>query len=314
MNIQHSFAFAFSARDAVEYGMNDSFYKHFEEFRAVIEKAESYLNLNVLDLICNKEKLDQKPKLKTICLIVYCFGIYKIMEKHFGRPAAAAGFSQGEFTSLLAGGCLTLPETLNMVCQLEELLFEDEMILNGFMARVIGIPRELLHRCCLEVDPDGTNVSIAIFFTDDQNIISGRREEVLLVVDMAKKRGARWVINLGAGAFHSPLCQSVLEMSDKIFRKYSFQDAAFDLYSNIDGGCSTAGESINKKLSVQISKPILWDKLIRNIRARGIKKVIELGPGCMISGNSRNICSEISYMWINHSGDIEKAALFLRGR
>ena len=225
---------------------------------------------------------------------------------HIKKPYAAIGFSQGEFAAVSAAGSLTFPGVLKLVYELELLLINDSAIKNGSMVRVMELDREILRECCSSVDPDGESIILSITYSNDQNVVSGKSDKIKELSKLAKEKGARWVIPLdGGGAFHSPLCRDILFTSRRIFDKYQFQDPEYAVFSCVDGNMTMDAKSVKEKLSQQIAMPILWDTLIKNQREHGNNCILELGPGCTISGNTRIIDDSITCKWINDMSDFK---------
>lgn len=298
------YAVAFPARDAFYHGLSASFYDEFETFRKIYDMASSFIGENLHEI--SYKNPEGKPQLHTVCLITHCYALYRVLEEYFlKQPSAAIGFSQGEFTAVASGGVLAFPNILKLIYDLELLLASNEKIISGTMERVFGLDREKLYECCHSIDPDKRHISLGICLSNDQNVISGVKEKILKVSRLAKENGARWVISLGSGgSFHSPLCLEILGESDKIFDTFAFSDSDFPIYSCADGSSSRIGKQIKKMLSKQIAMPILWDTIISNLKMEGINKIIELGPGCTISGNTRIIDPSIESKWINNVKDL----------
>jgi len=308
MSIFDNYSIAFPARDAFYHGLSTKFYDEFSEFRHVFNEASNYMSENLYEVAYKNPTL--KPELHTVCLITHCIGLYKLLLLHIKKPHAAIGFSQGEFAAISAVRSVPFPKVLSLVYELELLLTNDTRIRNGFMVRVIGLDREILKECCNSVDPNGENIAISITYSNDQNVVSGDRDKIKELSKLANEKGARWVIPLdGGGAFHSPLCRDILENAGHIFDRYKFLDAEYAVFSCVDGKKSIVGKSIKKKLSQQIAMPIVWDSLIRNQKEYGSYSILELGPGCTISGNTRLIDDTITCKWINDMNDFENIIL-----
>ncbi|MEF2965909.1 ACP S-malonyltransferase [Paenibacillus sp. M1] len=301
------YSIVFPGREAFYKGLNRSFHDAFPLFRRIYKVASDSLKEDLFRI--SFVAPGERPDLHTVCLITYCYGIAAVLlskSKHLS-PSAVAGFSQGEFTASTFAGALSLPHVLGLVHRLEKLLLNHSHLINGSMARIVELDRGILEQCCRRIDPDRRAVCIAIYLSSDQNIISGAATEVEQVCRLAKASGARWAIPLNDGAYHSPLCRSIQMMSKPIFDEYRFCETSYPLYSCTDGKASTAGPEILKKLSVQIGMPVLWDTVVENFRKEVISHVFELGPGCTVSANSRLICPELRYMWINSPEDLNHA-------
>ena len=312
MNILDKYSIAFPARDAFYHGLSKEFYDEFREFRNVFDIASCFVNEDLFEVAYKNPQI--KPELHTVCLITHCMALYQLLLLHIIKePHAAIGFSQGEFAAVSAAGSVLFPNVLKLVYELELLLINDKIIRNGSMVRVMELDREILRECCNFIDPEGESIALSITYSNDQNVVSGSSDKIKELSKIAKEKGARWVIPLnGGGAFHSPLCRSILKTSKHIFNKYQFQDADYAVFSCVDGKMSSDGKSIKGNLSQQISMPIAWDTLIKNQKEYGSKYILELGPGCTISGNTRIIDDTITCKWINDMNDFYNIVMELK--
>jgi len=303
MSISDSYSIAFPARDAFYHGLSKGFYHEFSEFKNVFDLASEFMKENLFEVAYENTKI--KPELHTVCLITHCMALYRLLLLHIRKPYAAIGFSQGEFAAVSAAGAVSFPEILMLVYELELLLINDRDIKNGSMVRVMELDRKKLRECCQVADPEGENIALSITYSQDQNVVSGRTEKIKELSILAKEKGARWIIHLDGGAFHSPLCQNAMKNARPIFDKYQFQDAEYGVFSCLDGEMATDSDVIKNKLSKQIAMPIAWDTLIKNQKAYGNKFILELGAGCTISGNTRIVDDTITCKWINHLNDFK---------
>ncbi|WP_432409037.1 ACP S-malonyltransferase [Wukongibacter sp. M2B1] len=293
----------FPGREAFYKGLSKSFYREYKIVRDIFKEASTFMGED-LEYICY-ENPNVKPELHTTCLITHCYAMYNALGQTLPSPLGVAGFSQGEFTALAIAQSLRFPQVLELVYRLESLIYRSPIIMDGKMMRVVGLQTRELEKCCKEVDTKCEKVTIAIYLSDEQNIISGDKKAVEKVADMAKKRGARWIIDLNSiGTFHSPLCQSILRESDVIFDQYNFSDAQLPVYCCIDGRPWVKGLDLKSRLTVQIARSVQWSKVIKNIRHQGIKHIVEIGPGCTVSGNSRLADPDMECVWINDTRGI----------
>jgi [acyl-carrier-protein] S-malonyltransferase len=304
MSILGNYSIAFPARDTFYHGLSRDFYDEFSEFRNAFNEASDFLNEDLYKVAYENPKI--KPELHTVCLITHCMALYKVLLLYIEKPHAAIGFSQGEFAAVSATGSIPFPEILKLVYELELLLINNATISNGSMVRVMELDRKILRECCNSIDSNEDSIAVAITYSNDQNVVSGRSDKIKELSKLAKEKGARWVIPLdGGGAFHSPLCRDILHTSKHVFDNYKFLNADFAVFSCVDGKMSMDGKNIKEKLSQQIAMPILWDTLIRNQKDYGNNCILELGPGCTISGNTRIIDDTITCKWINSMNDFK---------
>lgn len=294
---------AFPGRDAIKSGLNHSFYLKYEMVRDIFHAASDYCGKDIAAISYGKQSIARKWL--TICLVTHCFAIYQIVKERYGVPETFAGYSQGEFTACAAAGVFGFPDVLGLVSSLEAIL-EEEGAKEESMYRIVGISAEKLDEICNQVDSTGENVCVSAYISDLQNIISGKNDLVRKVIDEAKKNGARWAINIQADrGYHSYLCTKEAGKAKPIFDKIALSMSCEPVFSCFDGKKSTDPLSAKDRLSRQIDHPILWDRIVNQLIAEGINQLIEIGPGCTVSGNTR-ICNEqMSCRWIGTTEELQ---------
>ncbi len=293
---------AFPGRDAVVKGMSNTFLDKFSLVKQVFEKASYFMSYDIAKACYSGTLIDERWQ--TICLITHCYAVYKVLESLYGRPAAFAGYSQGEFAACTASGVFEFPGILGLVYHLEHLLYSEKGDYEC-MYRMIDISTNTLMDCCHAIDSREVNVSISAYISDTQNIISGKLNDVKKVIGLAKQKGARWAIDLQAGrAYHSSLCRSTAQKARPYFDETRICDAIAPVYSCYDGMKCSDAEVIRGKLSMQISHPIQWSKIVTNAISDGIFNMIEIGPGCTVSANTRIADSRMNCRWVGKTDDL----------
>ena len=62
---------------------------------------------------------------------------------------------------------------------------------------------------------------------------------------------------------------------------------------------------IRHKLSMQLDHPLQWGALVRRLQQNGVRRLLEIGPGCTVSGNTRVAAPALECRWINTAKDVE---------
>jgi len=293
---------AFPGREAVSKRMDSSFYQNYKEVRRLFEEAEDYIKKDITKMCYNSSSIP--AEWQTLCLITHCYGIYKVFIDRYGLPDAVAGYSQGEFTACTAAGVFSFPEILELILKLETILQEENKKAEC-MYRFIDIDTSLLKEICTLVDETGNYVCISSYISDSQTIVSGSRKHVDKVIDLARKYGVRWVIDLKTEvAFHSPLCNTIRDKAEVYFIKQKLYQATCPVYSCLDGKKSIVNTIICRKLSKQINHPIQWRTIVKNMVDSGLITMYELGPGCTVSSNSRIADDRLHCRWIGSSNEL----------
>ena len=65
-------------------------------------------------------------------------------------------------------------------------------------------------------------------------------------------------------------------------------------YSNVTTESSTSGEAIKELLLHQLTKPVRWEGLIKNMAADGFTRMVEVGPGKVLKGLIKRIDRSVS--------------------
>jgi [acyl-carrier-protein] S-malonyltransferase len=96
--------------------------------------------------------------------------------------------------------------------------------------------------------------------------------------------GARVRALAVAGAFHTPYMAPAEQALSEIAAGVPVADPARILLSNLDGGAVTDGREMLQRLVRQVTAPVRWDLVMRNLRDRGVTGVIELPPAGTLAG------------------------------
>jgi [acyl-carrier-protein] S-malonyltransferase len=72
----------------------------------------------------------------------------------------------------------------------------------------------------------------------------------------------------------------------------SFADPRVPMVSNASGGVVLTGEEVRRALVDQIASAVRWVDCVETLRAGGVERFVELGPGRVLSGLVRRIDRE----------------------
>ena len=293
---------AFPGREAVLKGFDKTFYNNFNISKEVVEYISDTLHEDILGMCLNK--IDMPEEMTAVCLVAHCYSLYKAVESVYGTPECFAGYSQGEFCACAAAGMFEITDALKLILNLERLLLKTSAEAES-MVRVIDLDIEILKVICREIDPSGKKLCVSAYISNNQNIVSGKKDELKKLRAAAKNNGARWVLNLDSKrAYHSSLCSDAAQSAKKYFDSIILSKPGRYIYSCFDGQGSKNENTALKKLSKQITSPIQWKKLVANLYIRGINNILEIGPGCTVSANSRIAQPDMNCIWIGSVDDL----------
>ncbi len=115
-------------------------------------------------------------------------------------------------------------------------------------------------------------------------------EAVDAACEKAKAAGARRALRLPVGgAFHSPLMEPAKQELEKAIAEAPFQTPVCPVYQNVDAKPYTDPAAIKANLIAQLTAPVRWTYIVRNMLSDGVTEFTELGPGSVLQGLIRKV-------------------------
>jgi [acyl-carrier-protein] S-malonyltransferase len=184
----------------------------------------------------------------------------------------------------------------------------------GRMAAVIGLDIEKVGEACKRASSDGFIAVPANINSPEQVVISGHKEAVERAMDLLKEAGAKKVIPLHVSApSHSPLMRQAAERLKGEIEKIEVRDAAVPVISNVMAEPVEKAELIKGLLIAQLTSPVEWVRTIRCLKDKGVNRVIEIGPGRVLTGLAGRIEKDMECFNISSPEDMDSAIRMLEG-
>ena len=248
------------------------------------EIADKILGWSVLDICQGDKETLSRTLYNQPCLYVVESILADLLAEKEGLPQLVAGHSLGEYVALYTAGVFDFESGLNLVKTRAELM---DKVGSGTMAALMKFDRAQLEQAIAET-PD---VVIANDNSAAQVVISGKPEAVEAITKQVKAKRA---VSLNvSGAFHSPLMQPASEQFQSILQSVPFADATIPVLSNVEPKATTDGEELKQRLAKQITGSVRWWEIMLQFPEEGIDKVVEVGPGKVLTGLIKRTCKEI---------------------
>jgi [acyl-carrier-protein] S-malonyltransferase len=217
----------------------------------------------------------------------------RVLETEKGiTPQFSAGHSLGEYSALVASGALAFPEAIRIVRLRGKFMQEAVPVGEGAMAALLGMEREQVERLCEEVS-SGEVLTPANFNCPGQIVIAGHSKAVERAIEKVKQEGKKAVLLPVSAPFHSPLMKPAGERLEKALEEISVNDLKIPVVTNVEAEVNTLKERVKGLLVAQMSSPVRWEESMRKMCEKGIEKVLEIGPGKVLSGLMKRIDSRI---------------------
>lgn len=283
-------AYVFPGQGAQSVGMGKDLYDNVPEAKALFEQANEILGFRITDIMFSGTDEELKQT-KVTQPAVFLHSV--ILAKALGvKPDAAAGHSLGEFSALVAAGALPFEDGLRLVSKRALAMQAACEKQPGTMAAVLGLPDEKVEELCAATE--GVVVA-ANYNCPGQLVISGAAEAVDAACAKAKEAGAKRALRLPVGgAFHSPLMEPAKVELAKAIAEAPFRTPVCPIYQNVDAKPHTDPEQIKANLIAQLTAPVRWTYIVKNMLADSVDAFTELGPGTVLQGLIRKVNPDVA--------------------
>ncbi|MBW4614302.1 MAG: ACP S-malonyltransferase [Desmonostoc vinosum HA7617-LM4] len=246
-------------------------------------EAETILGWSITDICQNEEKLAQTLYTQP-CLYVVESIFTDIIRERGHQPDLVAGHSLGEYVALYAAGVFEWSAGLRMVKRRAELM---DSAAGGLMAALMNFDREQLETVIAQT-PD---VVLANDNSPAQVVISGTPDAVQAVMSQVKAKRA--IPLKVSGAFHSHLMATAAVEFQEVLESTEFQTAVVPVLSNVEPVPAVDAEILKQRLSQQMTGSVRWREISLQLSASGIQRVVEIGPGNVLTGLIKRTCSNL---------------------
>lgn len=289
------FALLFPGQGSQKVAMGLDLYKETDIGKNLISQVDNLLGRNISNIFLYgpSSELNQTKNTQisivtiSVALILLLKAELKTRNIEF-LPFACAGHSLGEFTALWFTNILTLEELIKIISIRGNLM---QNAPSGGMAAILNTELENIKKI-LDSEEFKDKVIIANYNSPYQFVISGQKEIITKVCEQVKSIGGKAIILPVSGAFHSMLMEEPSKMFNLELDKsniLSKQNIKIPIYQNCDGRPTNDPKVINEKIKKQMTSPVYWTQTINNLVNDGVKAVLEIGPGNVLTGLTKKI-------------------------
>jgi [acyl-carrier-protein] S-malonyltransferase len=233
-------------------------------------------------------------------MLVAGVAAYRVWMAETGlAPAAVAGHSLGEYSALVAAGVLTLSQAAPLVRLRAQAMQDAVPVGRGAMAAILGMDAARVIAGCAEVNqgfgPGSDEVVEAANFNDPaQTVIAGSKAAVDKACELLKAAGAKRALLLPVSApFHSSLMRPAAERLREQLALTELRAPQLPLVNNIDVAFESDPARIRDALVRQAFGPVRWVECVQALKARGVRTLVECGPGKVLAGLVKRIDADL---------------------
>ena len=254
------------------------------------------------------EALNQTVNTQPVMLVagVACWRAWR--EKGGPMPAWLAGHSLGEYSALVAADALRFEDALPLVRLRAQAMQEAVPEGIGGIAAIIGLDAAKVEEVCREA-ARGQVLEAANLNSPVQVVIAGHREAVERGMALARERGAKIATMLPMSApSHCSLMRPAADRLRALLAKTDVSAPAAPVIHNRSVESYVEPDRIRAALVEQLDHPVRWVETVQYLGHKGVTRVVECGPGKVLTGLSRRIVADIEYIALQDSATLAAAA------
>lgn len=283
-------AYVFPGQGSQYVGMGKELNDNFRVAREVFQEADDTLHFSISTL-CFKgpEETLRLTENTQPAILTASVAALRVFQNEKGvRPQLTAGHSLGEYSALIASEALSFAEAVQIVRLRGRFMQEAVPVGEGAMAAVLGMEREEVEKLCEEAS-SGEILAPANFNCPGQVVIAGHSKAIQRAMAGAKERGKKAVLLPVSAPFHSPLMEPAGSRLEKELERISVGDLRVPVVTNVEAKANTSKDRVKPLLVAQVSSPVRWEESMRTMTEEGIERILEIGPGKILSGLMKRI-------------------------
>jgi [acyl-carrier-protein] S-malonyltransferase len=300
-------AFVFPGQGSQAVGMGKELYGQLPEAKAVFDAADDALG-EKLSAMCFEGPEDALKLTANTqpAILVTSAAVHAAFAARGPRPAFVAGHSLGEYSALVAAGAMPLRDAVKAVRARGTFMQEAVPQGVGAMSAVLGLAPEKVLEACNRAR--GSDVlAPANYNSPEQTVIAGHAAAVQRAEPILKELGAKRVVPLPVSApFHCALMEPVRARLSEVLAPVPFQAPSCPVVTNVEAAPNADAARIRPLLIEQVTAPVRWIECVQAMEKAGVTKVVELGPGKVLSGLVKRIAKGIEVFNVESAAALSK--------
>ena len=289
-------AFLFAGQGSQHVGMGRDLYEAYPVFREAIDGAHLDFDLRSLMFEGPDEQLSQ-TRYTQPCMVAFAAGMTAVLDE----------LSLGEYSALAAAGVFEPQQAIQLAAFRGSAMARASEGRACAMVSILGLAREAVESAVeLAAAAGQGTIEVSNYNCPGQTVIAGDASAVELAAAAARDAGARRCIPLHvSGPFHTSLLHSAGDALHERFKEEPFGEMRVPVLFNCLGHEIGAGDSIPALLERQVQSAVRMEDTITRLVELGVDRVIEVGPGKVLSGLVRRCTKAIHCVSIETREDVE---------
>ncbi|MEZ9679038.1 ACP S-malonyltransferase [Vibrio splendidus] len=303
------FAIVFPGQGSQAIGMLADLGEQYDVVKKTFAEASEALGYDLWALVQDGpvENLNETFRTQP-ALLTASVAIWRVwQELGLEQPANLAGHSLGEYSALVCAGVIDFKEAIKLVELRGQLMQEAVPAGVGAMYAIIGLDDEAIAKACEEAAQDEV-VSPVNFNSPGQVVIAGNKAAVERAGALCKEAGAKRALPLPVSVpSHCALMKPAADKLAVSLEALEFNTPALPVINNVDVIAETDPAKIKSALVRQLYSPVRWTEGVQAMNEQGVEKLLELGPGKVLTGLTKRIVKTMTAAAVNDTASLDAA-------
>lgn len=309
MSTNPNLAIVFPGQGSQSLGMMNGLIELHPDIKETFTTASDILGYDLLEVITSdhEENLNQ-TEITQPALLTSAYATWLIWKEVSDLlPTVLAGHSLGEYTALVCAGVITFEDAVALVAERGRCMQKAVPSDAGAMAAILGLNDEQVIQVCTDT-AENEIVSAANFNSPGQVVIAGHKLAVERAINAAKDAGAKRAMLLPVSVpSHCMLMKDAADEFSAVLNNITFSNAEIPVLQNVDAIVKSKSDEIIPALLEQLYKPVRWTDSINTMKGMNITKIVECGPGKVLSGLIKRIDRSLETVSIQDEATLKKA-------
>lgn len=299
-------AVVFPGQGSQSVGMLDGFDQ--PVVRQTLEEASQALGWDVAALMASgpETQLNQTQYTQP-AILAASIALWRLARAESSlSPTVLAGHSLGEYSALVASGCLGFGDALRLVEARGRYMQKHAPDGSG-MAAILGMDDDAVEALCAQRAEGG--LYPVNYNAPGQVVVAGRTEALDWLESEGPKAGARKIARLSMSVpSHCELLTPAAEALTPELEAVAMADPAIPVLHNIDAAPRSDQAGVREALRRQLCEPVRWTQTQHALEQRGVTLLVECGPGKVLCGLAKRGMRGVKSVALGTSGGIEALA------
>ena len=308
-------AFLFPGQGSQAVGMGKALADAFTAAREVFQEVDDALSQKLSRLMWEGPESDltltenAQPAIMSLGI-----AILRVLQKEGGLDMArharlVAGHSLGEYSALCASGAFSLADAARLLKKRGQAMQSAVPVGEGAMTALIGAEIDAAEAVAREASAESGVCVVANDNAPGQVVLSGSKDAMDRVADIAKAKGIKRAIPLSVSApFHCPLMQPAADAMAEALGKVTIRPLLVPVLANVTAQEAFEPEMVRRLLVEQVTGRVRWRESMLALGGLGVNTTVEMGGNKVLTGMVKRIDKELQTVTLDTPEEIETFA------